>query len=54
MAERLSLQKIIGVTEARNHLGNLLSRVLRGEEHLVVQKAGVPVAAIISISTVVF
>jgi prevent-host-death family protein len=49
MIEELPMQKIIGATEVRNNLGRLLNRVHRREEHLVVEKLGIPVAAIISI-----
>ena len=48
MTDRLPVQKIIAATEVRNKLGELLSRVYRWEEHLVVEKLGIPVAAIIS------
>jgi prevent-host-death family protein len=48
MADRLPMQKIIPATEVRNRLGELLNRVYRREEHLVVEKLGIPVAAIIS------
>ncbi|MBI3979179.1 MAG: type II toxin-antitoxin system Phd/YefM family antitoxin [Chloroflexi bacterium] len=42
------MQKVIGATEVRNRLGDLLNRVHRREEHLVVEKLGIPVVAIIS------
>src|SRR3989442_10210628 len=45
---KLPMQKSIRVTEVRNHLGSLLNRVFRGEEHLVIEKLGIPVAALIS------
>lgn len=48
MPERLPMQKVIPVTEVRNKLGQLLNRIYRSEEHLVVEKLGIPVAAIIS------
>lgn len=48
MVERLPMQKVIPATEVRNKLGQLLNRVHRSEEHLVVEKLGIPVAAIIS------
>lgn len=48
MPERLPIQKVISATEVRNKLGRLLNRVYRHEEHLVVEKLGIPVAAIIS------
>ena len=48
MAQKLPMQRIIRVTEVRNHLGSLINRVFRGEEHLVIEKLGIPVAAVIS------
>lgn len=45
---KLPAQRIIRVTEVRNHLGAFLNRVFRGEEHLVIEKLGIPVAAVIS------
>jgi prevent-host-death family protein len=45
---KLPVQRSIRVTEVRNHLGSILNRVFRGEEHLVIEKLGIPVAAIIS------
>lgn len=49
MAVKLSMKKVIGATEVRNNFGQYLNRVHRGEEHLVVEKLGIPVAAVISI-----
>jgi prevent-host-death family protein len=43
----MSVKNVVGATEVRNHLGKFLSQVYRGEEHLVVEKGGIPVAAII-------
>ncbi len=43
----MSMKNIVGATEVRNHLGKFLNRVYRGEEHLVVEKGGIPVAALI-------
>lgn len=48
MIESLPVQKIIPATEVRNNLGKLLNQVHRNEQHLVVEKLGIPVAAIIS------
>jgi prevent-host-death family protein len=48
MNDSLPRQAVIPATEIRNHLGELLNRVYRREEHLVVEKLGNPVAAIIS------
>lgn len=44
----MSTEKIVGATEVRNHLGQYLHRVYEGEEHIVVEKSGIPVAALIS------
>ena len=41
------MQKVIPATEMRNKLGKLLNQVHRNEQHLVVEKLGIPVAAII-------
>ncbi len=48
MIESLPVQKVIPATEMRNKLGKLLNQVHRNEQHLVVEKLGIPVAAIIS------
>ena len=48
MSERLPVQKVVPATEVRNKLGRLLNRIHRGEEQLIVEKLGIPVAAIIS------
>lgn len=48
MIESLPRKKTIGATEARKNLSQLLNQVHRREEHLVVEKLGIPVAAIIS------
>lgn len=49
MEKRLPTKTTIGATEARNHFGEFLKRVHSGEEHLVIEKMGIPVAAIISV-----
>jgi prevent-host-death family protein len=49
MVKKLSIKHVIGATEVRNNFGKYLNRVHRGEEHLVVEKLGIPVAAVISI-----
>ncbi|MSP11574.1 MAG: type II toxin-antitoxin system Phd/YefM family antitoxin [Chloroflexi bacterium] len=48
MLEELPLKKVIGATEVRNHVGTFLNRVHRGDEHLVIEKLGIPVAVVIS------
>jgi len=50
MAEKLPQKLEIGVTEVRRNLGKLLNQVHKGEEHVVVKKLSMPVAAIISIT----
>ena len=49
MQEPISTQVTIGATEVRNNFSTLLKRVYRGKEHLVVEKGGIPVAALIGI-----
>ena len=48
MIDRLPVQKVVQATEVRNNLEEVLNRVYRREEHVVVEKLGIPVAAIIS------
>jgi len=43
----MSVKNVVGATDVRNHFGKFLTQVYRGEEHLVVEKGGIPVAAII-------
>src|SRR4051794_40123903 len=43
----MSMKSVVGATEVRNNFGMFLSQVYRGEEHLVVEKGGIPVAALI-------
>ena len=49
MQESISTQVIIWATEVRNNFSAVLKRVYKGKEHLVVEKGGIPVAALISI-----
>ena len=49
LVEKLPMKKTVGATEARNNLGKLLNRVNRREEHVVVEKMGIPAAVMISI-----
>lgn len=49
MPEPISTQVTIGATEVRNNFSALLKRVHKGKEHLIVEKGGIPVAALISI-----
>lgn len=43
-----SAQVNIGATEARSHFADMLKRVHRGKEHLIIEKGGIAVAALIS------
>ena len=49
MTVQASQQVTIGATEVRNNFGELLKRVYGGKEHLVVEKGGIPVAALVGI-----
>lgn len=48
MAEREPMTQIINVTEARQRWSQLLNQVFRSETRVLVEKSGIPVAAIIS------
>lgn len=48
MGERRLMHKVVPASEVRNKLGRLLNAVHRNEERLIVEKLGIPVAAIIS------
>lgn len=43
-----SVQINVGATEARSHFAEMLKRVHRGKEHLIIEKGGIAVAALIS------
>lgn len=47
MKPQYSATATIGATEARSHFADLLKRVHTGREHMIVEKGGIPVAAII-------
>jgi prevent-host-death family protein len=42
--------KTIKATDARIHFGDVLKRAFKGEEHFIVEKDGLPIAVIISMS----
>jgi len=46
--EKKFMVNTIPATQARIHFGEVLKRVYRGEEQLIIEKDGLPVAAIIS------
>lgn len=48
MAREKSTPVTIPATQAHRHFGDLIRRVFSGKEHFVVEKDGLPVAAIIS------
>jgi len=48
MSERQSKTQTLNVSEARQRFSQLLNRVYRGEARIIVEKSGIPVAAIIS------
>ena len=47
MRSQSSVSTKVGATEARSHFADLLKRVHASREHLIVEKGGIPVAAII-------
>ncbi len=49
MAEREPVTQVINVTEARQKWSQLLNKVFRRETRVIVEKSGIPVAAIISV-----
>jgi len=44
----MSMKLTIGATEVRNHFGKFLKQVHQGDKHIVVEKSGIPVAALIN------
>ena len=48
MAEREPMTETINVTEARQKWSQLLNKVFRRETRVIIEKSGIPVAAIIS------
>lgn len=46
---RIPMKIVIGATEVRNNFGKLINRVYKKQEHLIVEKSGIPVVAIIGI-----
>ena len=48
MREQQPIVQVIEASEARQQWSELLSKVFRGETRLIVEKSGIPVAAIIS------
>lgn len=39
--------KVVTATEAKNRFGDIIRRAYMGEEHLIVQRDGIPVVAIV-------
>lgn len=50
MTSRSSLPITIPATTAHRQFGNLIKRVFSGNEHFIVEKDGLPVAAILSMA----
>ena len=48
MRERRSQVQTMGASEARENFSQLLNTVFRGETRILIEKSGIPVAAIIS------
>jgi antitoxin (DNA-binding transcriptional repressor) of toxin-antitoxin stability system len=48
MRERDTMTQIFNVTEARKHWSELLNTVFRNRTRVIVEKSGIPVAAIVS------
>ncbi len=48
MSEQEPTTQVLKASEARQHFSQILNRVFRGETRVVVEKSGIPVAAIIS------
>jgi prevent-host-death family protein len=48
MSERQTMMQTIKASEARQNWGQLLNTVLRGKTRVLVEKSGIPVAAIVS------
>ena len=46
--EKQPMVRTIAATQARIHFGEVLRRVYKGHEHLIIEKDGLPVAAILS------
>ena len=48
MVKLVSMKTVMAATDVRNNLGKLLHEVYRGDKHVMVEKGGIPVAALIS------
>jgi prevent-host-death family protein len=48
MREREPMTKTLKASEARQHFSELLNQVFKGETRVLVEKSGIPVAAIVS------
>lgn len=48
MREREPVTQTVKASEARQNFSQLLNQVFRGEDRIVVEKSGIPVAALIS------
>ncbi len=48
MSEQEPETQVLKASEARQHFSQILNRVFRGETRVIVEKSGIPVAAIVS------
>ncbi len=50
MKKRKRMVRIVNATEAKNKFGEMIKHAYDADEHLIVQKSGIPVVAIIPMS----
>lgn len=48
MTDRKPITQTMTASETRQHFSSVVNRVFRGEERIIVERSGIPVAAIIS------
>lgn len=51
MAKAAPIVRVVTATEAQNKFGEIIKRAYASDEHLIVERDGIPVVAIISITT---
>ncbi len=50
MRSAMPIQRAVSATEARAHFGQVVQNVCEGNEHVIVERDGIPVIAILPIS----
>ena len=50
MDRKKPMVQVITATEAKNRFGEIIKRAYLGEEHLIVERGGIPVVAIVPIA----